>query len=951
MGNVLVALDIETTGLDAARDAVIEIAAVKFRDSEAVDTWSTLVNPLRPLPYKIQVLTGIQPAELQGAPHLSACISEINRFAKGCAIVGHNVGFDLSFLKPHGALVDNAYIDTLELANILVPDASRHSLSALAEFLDIKLQNHHRAMADAMATKDLYVALVERGLRMDLAVLQEINRAASRSQWALKSFFVDLERERARSAFSSTLREQLRAKGTLDDASLGLVLDWRSDSPPLQPSQSRQRIDEEQLVSFLGPDGIIARRFPGYEHRSQQVSMLRSITQAFNEGGQLLAEAGTGTGKSLAYLLPAIYFAVNNGRPVVVSTNTVNLQDQLYKKDIPDLQSILPLSFRAAVLKGRNNYICLRRLGIFRRNRSLAQEVQVLAKILAWLPTTQTGDVTELSLRDQESSIWRQVQAEQESCLGEKCPHRRRGRCFLYRARHLAESAHIIVVNHSLLLSDMLVRNQVLPEYHHLIIDEGHHLEDKATDQLGFTVSRAQAEALLNGLSQPAAAETERGFVASIPSRLQGSLVSSEIRQQLNNVLARLTQHIHDAHGVTVQFFDLVQGFLEEVAGAANKSTDAYDRQIELTSGMRIQPSWSDIEIASDDVDQTLLRVEKGLQALHSGFVELEDQQILQYDDLVQEIWARTERVRELRTHLQEWVINPDEDRICWFRQSARDGDVALHAAPLHVAPVLEQTLFAGLETLVVTSATLSTAGEFDYVRERLGLSDADEIRLDSPFDYQQSTLLFLPTDMPEPAQPNYQHILAQSVAQLCMSTKGRALILFTSHRQLRATYYAIARQLEEAGIVVYGQGLDGSRQQLLDRFRTTPQSVLLGTRSFWEGIDVVGPALSCLVITRLPFSVPTDPIFAARSRTFDDPFGQYAVPEAVLLFRQGFGRLIRSGTDRGVVVILDRRVTTKSYGTTFLESLPGCTICRAPLSNLSSRAVRWLDHGGAEPV
>jgi Rad3-related DNA helicase len=250
---------------------------------------------------------------------------------------------------------------------------------------------------------------------------------------------------------------------------------------------------------------------------------------------------------------------------------------------------------------------------------------------------------------------------------------------------------------------------------------------------------------------------------------------------------------------------------------------------------------------------------------------------------------------------------------------------------------------------LILTSATLSTAKEFDYIRDRLGLYDADELRVDSPFDYPQSTLLYLPMDIPEPGQPNYQNAVAKTILDLCLATQGRALLLFTSHRQLRSTYYAVARRLEEENIVIYGQGLDGSRRQLLQRFKTTPRSVLLGTRSFWEGIDVVGPALSCLVIVRLPFSVPTDPVFAARSRTFEDPFGQYAVPEAVLRFRQGFGRLIRSRSDRGVVVILDRRVLSKSYGQTFLDSLPNCTMHRGLVNELPEKALRWIE-GGAAP-
>ncbi len=945
MKRVYVALDIETTGLDARRDAVIEIGAVKFSDGKVLDTWSTLVNPKRPIPYKIQLLTGIKPEEVKRAPGINSVVAPLADFVRNHPIIGHNVQFDLSFLRQHGVLLRNPSIDTFQLASILLPEVPSYSLAMLTDALGIKLEDHHRALADAMATKDLFLALVDRGLQMDLPVLQEINRMAARSQWPLRTFFRDLEREQARTAFTGTLREQLRAKGDLDSAALGLVLDRRETREPLRPADRRQLLDETELAALLEPHNLLAQHFAGYEHRPQQIDMLRAVVRAFNIGGQILAEAGTGTGKSLAYLLPAIHFATKNGRSVVISTNTINLQDQLYNKDIPDLQRILPLQFKATLLKGRNNYLCLRRLAIFRRKRSTsADEVQVLAKILAWLPHTASGDAAELSLRDQELSVWNKVQAEQETCLGERCPHRRKGRCFLYRARHDAEAAHIIIVNHSLLLSDMLVSNRVLPEYHHLIIDEAHHLEARATDQLGFAVDRDQGYFLLYGLYHRNDAGQARGFLPTIPQYFRGSTVSVDVQKKVRTYLSKLQGQVEEAKGLWEHLFDTLQAFVNDTVIPASRGQSGYDQQVELTSGMRVQPAWSELEIRADDLGHVLRKVEKGLQGLHSGFADLEDQDIPDYEDLVQDIWSQLEHIRGLREHLNAIIVEPNSGSIYWFRIGAADNRITLNSAPLHVGSLLEESLYPELETLVLTSATLSTAKEFDYIRDRLGLYDADELRVDSPFDYPQSTLLYLPMDIPEPGQPNYQNAVAKTILDLCLATQGRALLLFTSHRQLRSTYYAIARRLEEENIVIYGQGLDGSRRQLLQRFKTTPHSVLLGTRSFWEGIDVVGPALSCLVIVRLPFSVPSDPVFAARSRTFEDPFGQYAVPEAVLRFRQGFGRLIRSRSDRGVVVVLDRRVLSKSYGQTFLDSLPNCTVHRGLVNGLPEKAVRWIE-------
>ena len=949
MGRVYVAVDIETTGLDAKRDGITEVGAVKFRDEQVLDTWSSLVNPQRPIPYKIQKLTGIKPQDVEHAPSLAAVIPQLARFLGEHSIVGHNVGFESSFLRWHGVMTHNPLVDTFELARILLPQSGSYSLSTLIRLLGIEFQDHHRALPDAVAAKDLFLALVERGLQMDLGVLQEVNRIAARSQWPLRQFFLDIERERARTAFTSNIREQLLAKGNLDGAALGLVLDRREHVEPLRPTPQKIPLDEQELVDMLLPGGLLSQGFPGYEHRPQQIEMLRMVTRAFNDGGQILAEAGTGIGKSLAYLLPAIHFAVRNGRPVVVSTNTINLQDQLFHKDIPDLQKLLGLEFRAALLKGRSNYLCLRRLAVLRRNESLeTDEVQLLAKILAWLPTTETGDSAELSLRDQEFPMWSKIQAEQETCLGEQCPHRRKGRCFLYRARRNAEAAHIIVVNHALLLSDMMVANRVLPEYHHLIVDEAHHLEARATEQLGFAVGRSQAYFMLVGLAQPTSTGQYRGFLPTIPQHFHGSAVAPQVQKQISVYLSSLENSVEDAAKAVNAFFDGLVAFVNDtLTPGYEQGKSVYDRHVELAEGVRIQPDWSQVEILAEDLDCALLKVVQGMQKLHEGLSALDDQEILNYDDLLQEVRSRLEHVKEAQEHVRDIINEPKPAGIYWLSIRARDNEIMLHSAPLHVGPLLAQNLFPRLDTLVLTSATLCTAREFGFIRERLGLKDADAFTVDSPFDYVNSTLLYLPTDMPEPVQTSYQNTVGKSITDLCLATGGRALLLFTSHRQLQATYRAIARPLEEAGIAVYGQGLDGSRRQLLENFKTTPRSVLLGTRSFWEGIDVVGPALSCLVIVHLPFSVPTDPVFAARSRTFDNPFEEYAVPEAVLRFRQGFGRLIRSYADRGIVVVLDRRILSKSYGLAFRNSLPECTVCKGTLKDLPAKAAQWIGRGG----
>ena len=951
MSRIYVALDLETTGLNPERDAITEIGAVKFRDEQVLDTWSSLVNPWRSIPYRVQQLTGITQEEVDAAPSFSSIMGTLLSFLKDYPIVGHSVSFDLGFLNCQGLFLSNQAIDTFELASILLPHVARYNLGKLAEALNIRFPTRHRALEDALATKDLFLALVEQASKLDTSVIQEINRLAAQVDWPLRQVFRELERAKARTAFVGSIGQQLLAKGALDGEG-SLTLLTREDMPPLKPSPERKPLNVDGLAAMLEEEGLFAQDFPGYEYRPQQVEMLRVVAEAFNESQHLLVEAGTGVGKSLAYLIPAVHFATQNRERVVISTNTINLQDQLYGKDIPDLQRILPFEFKATLLKGRSNYICLRRLAALRHSGpSSVEEMRLLAKILVWLPSTVTGDQAELFLPDyKEQALWSRICADAETCLADRCRYREKGRCFFYGARRDAERAHLIVVNHALLLSDVAVENRVLPDYRYLIVDEAHHLEASTTRQLSFAVDQKAMDRLLSGLSQnPSGLKPFQGrslgkgqpvgFLVGLLSSYRGR-VPEAIGKTMERHINDLHREVEAAQRVLYQFFNRLDSFLEE----HGQNGGSYDQMIRLTGGIRVQPAWANVEIAWDNLSLHLLRIGEGLERLSSGLLGLDEYEVPDQEDLLQELLSYINRTRELYEQMNALIAQPSPAGIYWAEVSAQNEEISLHAAPLHVGPLVQKHLFMPKECVVLTSATLCTEGEFDFIRERLSAWEAEEAAVGSPFDYANSTLLYLPTDMPEPYQPYYQKTVEEALIDLCRATRGRTLVLFTSYSQLRNTSKAIVRPLAEEEIVVYTQGEGTSRSQLLENFRTTPRSVLLGTRSFWEGIDVVGEALSCLVIARLPFSVPSDPIFAARSETFDEPFTQYALPEAILRLRQGFGRLIRSKTDRGVVVILDKRVQTKSYGRAFLDSLPACTVRQGPLTALPRMAAQWID-------
>lgn len=934
-----VALDLETTGLDAERDAIIEIGCVKLIDGRIVAEWTSLVNPGRPIPLKITQLTGIGDADVADAPNLRLVSHELTHFIGALPIAGHNVGFDLGFLHAHGLYHANPAIDTFELASLLLPRQERYTLGNLAASFAIQLPDAHRALADARASMSLLLALVDYGSRLPLELLREIVKLTGRSPWPLAPLFREMADHAATQAVHGPVR---RGRQVVPGRAA-----WTTGElpEPLHPRSAPQPIDEEALADLLAPAGPAANVFTGYEYRPQQVDMLRAVAQSLNQRQHLLVEAGTGTGKSLAYLLPAAQYAVHNGRRVVISTNTINLQDQLFLKDIPDVQRLLPVPFTAALVKGRSNYLCPRRFNHLRTRVDLNDdELRMVVRILIWLQYTQTGDRDELRfINNGEQAAWDRICADRELCTPSHCQDLAGGPCFFYRARAEAESAHLVIVNHALLLSDVAADNRVLPAYQHLIVDEAHHLVDAITQQLGFSWSGLAFLALLNEL-QPTAAG-RGGLLNNVQAAL--AALDTLARDQATLWLARAQAEIEACRERLPEFWRTLHGFIAET-GQGNTQ---YDTRVRLTSGTRAQPMWDRVEIQWENLALHLRQVAETLDWLAQACNAAAQSHPGEFEALATDLGAASRRLDELEGQVTALISQPDGNGIYWIGQQAENERTAtdpllrlsLHAAPLQVGGLVEQHFLRGKESVILTSATLRTAGSFDFLAERLHMEDEPALAVGSPFDFAASTLLCLPTDIPEPNAAGYQPAVERTIVETARATGGRMLVLFTAYTQLKRTHAVVAPQLALDDIVVYEQGGGASRRQLMENFKTTERAVLLGTRSFWEGVDIVGEALSCLVIVRLPFAVPNDPIFAARSETFDEPFLQYAVPDAILRFRQGFGRLIRSQTDRGVCIVLDRRVLSKNYGQQFIDSLPPCTTVRGPLANIPAQAGQWL--------
>lgn len=934
MSRIYVAVDLETTGFSPERDAILEIGAVKFRvpthpDEEAViERWQTLVHPGRPIPHRISQLTGITQAELDHAPPLSRVLDDFRAFVGNYPVVGHNVGFELAFLQKHNVLVGQAHLDTFELASLLWPYAPRYTLGELAAFIGMPFEGWHRALADSEMTMHLFLALWRAARTLPHGVLDAIVKVVVESRWSLRSFFAAAH----------------RAEG---DGGIPIPMPPPRAEPPtpwqrLEPIATPAPLPLAEIVQWVEANSPLASTLPRFTARPAQKAMLEAILRAFQNENHLMVEGGTGAGKSLAYALAAIYEAQRRHLPVVISTNTLNLQDQLYYQDLPRLAATLPRPFTVQRLKGRSNYLCARRLALLQQRGGYSPaEARLVTRVLIWQGITHSGDRAELNLQREEEEAWSQICGDSASCRADICSPF--GQCHWFHAHDNAQNAHLVIVNHALLLNDLAAGGGLIPESQTVIVDEAHHLEEQATQQFGFSVQRGQFDALLATLGRE-----ERGKAAGLLAQMgaEAKAGANKVAQfsKVNERAGLLIRQVGRCRAAGMAVFDAL---IEVVRHLPRQSQE---------SKRRIDPAWrrwaeweelqSSIEILTEESGALLESFNQFMPTL----VVLGAKEI-RWQSWTDELRRLMGLVESTAKEVRRILLEPDANDVTWLTiQAGEDdeedqpGDVAIHRAPISVASLLGERLFALKRSVILTSATLGVEGGFGYFRERLGISRAEELSVGSPYHLESQVLTYVVSDLPEPNQQNYAQQLQRALIELAKATQGRLLVLFTSKSQLNQSYRAISAPLAKEDITVMAQYMDGSRTHLLERFQTMERGVLLGTHSFWEGIDIPGEALSCVAITRLPFPVPNDPIQAARSEAYRDAFNDYMVPQAVIRFRQGFGRLIRSESDRGVVAILDSRLESKSYGSAFLHSLPPTTLHVGPLRDLPPMSERWLN-------
>lgn len=699
----------------------------------------------------------------------------------------------------------------------------------------------------------------------------------------------------------------------------------------------------KELSGQFLPKGNFAQQLPHYEYREPQIEMLKSVIDAFNHHKIALVEAGTGTGKSLAYLVPAVFWSIQNHERVVISTNTINLQEQLIEKDIPILQKCCGLNFKSVLVKGRNNYLCLRKVYNLRSEGGTLIEDndrQQLNNLLEWAVRTQDGSKADLNFIPREDA-WESIQSEADQCTRLKCQFY--DKCFFYIARRNAASADVLIVNHYLLMADLMVRQEmngydgaaILPPFKKIIIDEAHHLEAVATSNLSSVISRLRITKLLGRLIN--LKDTKKGLLQHLKGKLKeisadhDKSIAMDISDKINREIIEARQYLYNT--VLEVFEDISRAVGNHIVNEGLQKDKNEETKLRITTRFASTELWhARIEARLKSLCIDIHKFVMLLKALLDKIGELskKSQDIL--SSVLIDIASCKIRLKTV-AHDMSFFIGTYEKFCKWIEIKRYKGNPIIRfcTAPLSVAGGLRACLYDNYPTILLTSATLTISRNFTFFKENVGLNQIPEDRLSelmlhSPFDYKRQVIVGIPTDISEPNESGYTLALEQNIFKTIEISEGRALILFTSYNLLDNLYQKLEPRITQLGYTCLKQGMD-NRHSLLDSFKKDKTSVLFATDSFWEGIDVKGDALECVILTRLPFKVPTEPIIEARAEAIEnsggDAFYNYSLPMAVIKFKQGFGRLIRSRDDRGVVVIFDSRVVTKRYGRVFLESLP----------------------------
>lgn len=916
-------IDLETTGQSPAKgDKIIEVGIAVIENNEIVDSYATFINPGIPIPAFITNLTGIDDKVVASAPSFSEKADEITAFFKDSYLVAHNVPFDLGFLN--GELknlgmkgLKKPVIDTVELSRILYPKAPSFKLSQLCDYLEIYHDDPHRAASDAYVTAKLLIKLKNKLAAVPYETVDHLLKLEKK----LKSDLYPLLKEQLdKSAFSVTNPPGIE---TYHGLAFKEIEDTDSEDVHIDTSFG------DYLDHIYEKNGALQQTLPDYEKREGQRHMSELIHDAFQTHRHALIEAGTGTGKSLAYLLPAVYEALSTGKRLVVSTFTTQLQSQLLEEEIPLIRKLLNLPFSIALLKGKTHYISLEKF-----EKELADSEHdnydialTKAMILVWLTETNTGDIEEIHLPASGYFFYQRVSTDKEGYSDAYSPWFKKS--YYQKAKRLAQKADIIVTNHALICTDMFNDFEILPAYEKIIIDEAHHFQEIASSHYGLKLDYANMLYTLNQLGQhdeasKLFAKILRQHTDHLPvDKWDETLINT--KNEIDDLFRQIFQYVVEQNKRNKSLSDIgrIQYRFDE-----KETSNHWKLIIEMVTRL--------IFYLRDLIHMLSLTEESF--AKQKNYDKLDRDELRQHIETIQLFIDRLE-------HL--FLTENSNDQVKWIEieASRAQNAVYLYSEPIDMSNILPNDFFNKKDSVILTSATLTMKNSFSFIQRELGL-DKDRLitkNIDSPFSYENQVQLLIPNDFPDiksGKQEEFIYATSEAILSLAEVTSGRMLVLFTSYDMLKKTYYVLRESLESRPFALLAQGISSSsRSRLKKNFQTFEQAILLGTSSFWEGVDIPGDDLSALMIVRLPFQPPDHPKYEAKAAYLKaagrNAFMELALPHAVIRFKQGFGRLIRSKRDRGIVFICDTRIITARYGKYFIDSIP-----QVPLNNTSTKAL-----------
>lgn len=917
----VVVVDTETTGLDPARDQIIEIAACILRGPEVVDRFQTFVDPGRPIPAEITELTGIAQEDVAGAPDPSLAVELFATWADGRDLVAHNASFDRGVImrQAQPGAITGRWMDSLALSRIVLPRMRGHRLADLSRAFGLPASTH-RAADDVEATAALWRILLAGVYSLPAGMAQLIAGISPASSWSLRHLFAQAA-QMTQGAEEWSLRRS-RSRRFIED-NLANIADAEDEAPPaVFPTDA-------ELRRAFSAEGAAGRMYPGYEPRPEQLAMALEVGEALRTGTHRCLEAGTGVGKSMAYLLPlALAAKANPGLTAGVATKTNALMDQLVYAELPRLAEALG-GLRYIALKGYDHYPCLRKLEAQVRDKEQERRpelIEMLAVLLAYVSQTAWGDLDALSLPWYGLPRYAVV-ANSEDCLKSRCPFFPT-RCYLHGARCIASKSQVVVTNHALLFRDIQADNAILPEVKHWVVDEAHAAEQEARKQLSFQVSAQGIESYLNRLGGT------HGTLAQIRRRsieLEGGVV-------LQGRCTLAQQQLDRVRSVALSFFS----FVKELGELSQDRGSGYDR-VTMWVDRRVRESgpWASLESPGRSLGRKLDELVRTLTELLASVQDFEELAVLAAD-----LNAGLCRLDEMLAALNLVLEGTDQDFVysATLDRGTEKPAEELRAERLDVGAVLAADFYPNVSSVIYTSATLATGTRepFAYFEHGTGLDQLSPerrpaLQLASSYDFNANMRVLLPQGFPEPASPAYRPQLAQLLLEVHRAMGGSVLTLFTNRREMEALYRELKPQLAQAGIELIAQTRGISTKSLRDRFLADRELSLFALRSFWEGFDAPGETLRCVVIPKLPFGRPNDPLSCEREqREGRGAWGRYSLPEAVMDLKQAAGRLIRNSTDRGFLVLADGRLQTKYYGKTFLNALPTGNIRVVPAKEIA---------------